>query len=349
VRWRTAAGEERTKVFPRLQEAREYRATALANKEQEAERAAGKGITVRNAADTYLTQHPHWRDSTRATHVARLSPILEALGEMQVQEVKTSDIKRYLSKLHREGKTAKTQEATRALLRAIFQSALHDELITRNPVDAVKAIRDDRSAEERDARLTDEQIAELSKHLPSDEWRGFLTFILGTAMRGGEAAGLTWDRVDFLHRRIRVDRQLLSGNYGDPVFGAPKTKNSTRWVPMRPGVSEVLEAQREAHPLTPAGLVWVTETNAPMGKAVRSEAWRRAAKGLALPTAARGWHAIRHTAGSRLLDSGAPITAIAAMLGHTVEELTNTYAHADVDYTTALAAIPLSGALASEA
>jgi hypothetical protein len=31
------------------------------------------------------------------------------------------------------------------------------------------------------------------------------------------------------------------------------------------------------------------------------------------------------------------------MLGHTVEELMNTYAHADVDYTATLAAIPLDG------
>jgi len=154
---------------------------------------------------------------------------------------------------------------------------------------------------------------------------------------------LSWDRVDFLHARIRVDRQLISGGWGTPTFGLPKTKNSTRWVPMRPGIREVLEEQRQAHPVTVDGLVFVTDTGAPMGRSVRSEAWRIAAQGLDLPPAVRGWHAVRHTAGSRLLDSGAPVTAIAAMLGHTVEELMNTYAHADVDYTATLAAIPLDG------
>jgi integrase len=341
VRWRASDGQQRTKVFPRLQEAREFRSAAMANRQEEGERAAGKGITLGAVADTYLAQHPHWRESTRSTQVARLTAIRENLGEMPVQVVKTSDIKRYLSKLHKEGRTRKTQEATRALLRAVFQCAVDDGLITRNPVDAVKAIRDDRTAEERDARLTDAQLDAIRKHLPTDEWRGFLTFILGTGLRGGEAAGLTWDRVDFLHKRVRIDRQLVSGNYGEPEFGPPKTKNSTRWVPMRPGISEVLQAQQEAHPVTPAGLVWVTETNAPMGRAVRSNAWRSAAEGLDLPPAVRGWHAIRHTTGSRLLDSGAPITAIAAMLGHTVEELTGTYAHAELDYTEALAAIPM--------
>lgn len=342
ARWRDANGRERTKVFDHLKDAREHRATALATREREAERARGHGITVNDVADTYMSQHPHWRDSTRATQVARLGPIRTALGEHEVQSVRASDVKRYLSTLHKDGRTAKTQEATRALLRAVFQVAVDDGLIDRNPVSAVKAIRDQRTAEERDARLTDAQIDALREHLPSDEWRRFLTFILGTGMRGSEAAGLTWDRVDLLHKRIRVDRQLTSGNYGDPLFGPPKTKNSTRWVPMRPGIREVLEEQQRAHPVTVAGLVWVTATGAPMGRGKRSEAWRVAARGLDLPEAARGWHAVRHTAGSRLLDSGAPITSIAAMLGHTVAELTATYAHAEVDYFAGLADIPLS-------
>lgn len=349
VRWRDSAGTQHTKVFAKLQDAKKHRASAIANKEQEAERAAGKGITVGDVADTYVSQHPHWRESTRSTQVARLVGIREALGHMDVQAVKTSDVKRFMAQLHREGRAAKTQEAIRALLRAVFQTAVDDGLISRNPVAAVKVIRDNRTAEEKDARLTDDQLASISKHLRSDEWRRFLTFILGTGMRGGEAAGLTWDRVDFLHKRIRVDRQLVSANYGEPILGEPKTKNSTRWVPMRPGIAEVLHAQQVAHPVTPLGLVWVTETNAPMGRGVRSEAWRQATRGLDLPPAAKGWHAVRHTTGSRLLDSdAAPITAVAAMMGHTVQELTNTYAHADVDFTAKLAAIPLPEVLTAE-
>lgn len=343
VRWRDAQGGEHSKVFARLKDARDHRAEMQANRDREAERARGQGVTVNEVADIYFGQHPHWRATTRESVRARLTPIRAALGEMEVQAVRASDIKRYLGDLHKQGRTPKTQEAARALLRAVFAVAVDDGFIDRNPVTPVKAIRDNRTAEERDARLTDDQLAAIARHLPSDEWRRFLTFILGTGMRGGEAAGLSWDRVDRLHARIRVDRQLISGNYGEPVFGPPKTKNSTRWVPMRPGIREVLEEQHQAHPVTVDGLVWVTDSGAPMGRSVRSEAWRTAARGLDLPPGARGWHAVRHTAGSRLLDSGAPVTAIAAMFGHSVAELTATYAHADRDYTQTLAAIPLDG------
>lgn len=340
VRWRDAEGIDRTRTFARLQDARQHRADALANRQEESERARGKGVTVDDIADIYVAQHPHWRESTRSTNVARLTGIRAALGTMEVQAVRASDIKRFIGQLHKEGRTPKTQEATRALLRAVFQVAVDDGFITRNPVASVKAIRDQRTAEDRDARLTDEQLAAIAEHLPSDEWRRLLTFILGTGLRGGEAAGLTWDRVDFLHGIIRVDRQLVSGNYGDPQFGKPKTRNSARVVPMRPGIASVLEEQRDAHPVTVAGLVFVTATGAPMGRAVRSEAWRNAARGLDLPPGVRGWHAVRHTAGSRLLDSGAPVTAIARMFGHTVDELLSTYAHASDDYVERLADIP---------
>jgi integrase len=347
ARWRGASGEEYSRAFPKLQDARDYRNEALAHRKRDAEKVKGKGVTVSDVADIYLAQHAAWRDSTRSTQESRLTSIREAFGEREIQSVNTSDVRKFLSGLHAKGRTPKTQEATRSTLLAVFQVALDDGLVTKNPVAAVRSITDKRTLEDRDARLSEEQVQTISEHLPSDEWRRFLYFILGTGMRGGEAAGLTWAHVDFLHNRIRVEQQLVSGNYGDPIFGPPKTKNSTRWVPIRPGIREVLEEQRNVHPASVANLVWVSESGSPMGRGVRSEAWRTAAEGLDLPPAVRGWHAVRHTAGSRLLDSGAPITAIAAMFGHTVQELTSTYAHADVDYATTLSMIPISGMQAS--
>lgn len=208
---------------------------------------------MRDVADTYLSQHPHWRESTRATHVFKFAPTWDALGNLEVQAVKPPDVRRYILKVHRDGKAPKTQEATRGLLRAVFQTALHDGLITRKPVDAVKAIRDNRTAEERDDRLIDEQ-----QLLP--------TFILGTVMRGGAAAELTRGSDGLSALPHSRGPATTCGQLWVPVFDAPKIRNSTRWVPMGPGVAEVLGAQQSTHPVIPAALVWVTETNAPMGK-----------------------------------------------------------------------------------
>jgi integrase len=48
-----------------------------------------------------------------------------------------------------------------------------------------------------------------------------VTMMAGTGLRPGEAAGVTVDRVDFLRRTLRVDRQLVQTR--PPSFGPPKT------------------------------------------------------------------------------------------------------------------------------
>ena len=47
-------------------------------------------------------------------------------------------------------------------------------------------------------------------------------------LRQGEAFGVTLDRIDFLRRTLRVDRQLVGSHQGRPVFGPPKTAASVR-------------------------------------------------------------------------------------------------------------------------
>ena len=334
-------GRGRTKSFTKLADARKYREQMAVEGRAAATAGRDDRVTFAQVAETYLSLHPDWSEGTRKGQTYKLRRPLDVFGDKPIAGIKTSQVRRFLADLHRDGLAPTTIEQTRAILRVVFQTAVDDGIIALNPVAAVKAIRDPRTSEEKDQRLTDEQVAALTKHMPSAEWADLVTFILGTGLRGGEAAGLTWDRVDFLHERIRIDRQLESGNYGDPTFGPPKTKNSKRWVPMRPGIADILNAQRERHPITTADLVWVTAEGAPMGRSNRGDAWRDAATGLDLPPGVRGWHALRHTCGSRLLDAGIPVTAVAAMLGHTVDELLRTYAHAEQDYTDVLVSVPL--------
>ena len=337
ARWKES-GRTRSRSFPRLSDARRFKAEQVANPTASQGSQAGSFAAL---ADRYVKLHPNWRDGG-ATQRTRLKPLVAHFGDLPASQISTSHVRGYLADLASKGQAASTQEATRALIKAVFQVAVDDGELGRNPVAPIKAIRDPRTSEEKDARLTDQQIEQLAQHMPSDEWRRLVWFILGTGLRGGEAAGLTWEKVDFLRQRIRIDQQLKSGGYGNPVYGPPKNKNSTRWVPLRDGMAEILEEQREAHPVTVDDLVWVTSTNYPMVRSNRSEAWSASARGLDLPPAARGWHALRHTCGSRLLDSGAPVTAIAGMLGHTVDELLRTYAHAETDYTDALRDIPVT-------
>lgn len=55
-------------------------------------------------------------------------------------------------------------------------------------------------------------------------YRAVIIFAAAMGMRQGECFGLTVDRVDFLRRQVRVDRQLLAARAGIPEFGAPKPR-----------------------------------------------------------------------------------------------------------------------------
>ena len=58
------------------------------------------------------------------------------------------------------------------------------------------------------APLEVEAVERLVGALP-DRYRALIVFAAGTGLRQGECFGLTVDRVDFLRRQVRVDRQLL--------------------------------------------------------------------------------------------------------------------------------------------
>ena len=61
----------------------------------------------------------------------------------------------------------------------------------------------------------------------------------------------------------------------------------------------------------------------PRGLSLR---WRRAVRGLGLPDV--GWHALRHTHASMLIDAGIDVVTVSKRLGHASPTITlSTYAH----------------------
>ena len=54
----------------------------------------------------------------------------------------------------------------------------------------------------------------------------------------------------------------------------------------------------------------------------------------------RGFHSLRHTLATRLLQKGTPLTTIAEILGHTSLESTRIYAKADVETLRSVALDP---------
>jgi len=332
VRFRDGLGRERTKTFPTLRDAAKGQRNALTDRDRGTEtRPAGERITFAAYAQTYMDRHAEWKPGTRQAVKDRLVRVNRALGRRRLSSIVAGDIRAYVAGLTADGLAPSTVAAHKNLIGTILREAVQDRLIAYNPASAVKVPKPARSAAARSARLTPDQVNALVDNLPA-WWQPFAWLIAWTGLRGGEAAGLTADRVDLLHGTLTVDRQLTGAlrETKAPIFGPPKTASSTRILPIGSELSALLTAHMQARPLGVDGLLFTTRTGRPFTRGQRSSAFRVAATGLDLPDAARGWHALRHTYGSTLLDNGVDVVTVSAWLGHDgPAETLATYAHAD--------------------
>jgi integrase len=144
-----------------------------------------------------------------------------------------------------------------------------------------------------------------------------------TGLRQGELRALRWRDVDWTAQRVRVRQNYVRGE-----FGTPKSRRSTRSVPMADELGGELERlfQRSrwqgeddlvfAHPAT-GGVQ-------PQANITRR--MRRALKAAGLNEVHR-FHDLRHTFGTRMAAAGVPLRTLQEWLGH--RGLTTTQIYAD--------------------
>ena len=155
--------------------------------------------------------------------------------------------------------------------------------------------------------------------------RAAVVVAAGTGLRQGELFGLSVDRIDFLRRELRVDRQLWSPRTGRPVFVAPKSKASRRTIALSPVVVEALAAHLAAFGSGEDGVVFHTTRGTPVSRVLGGDYIRAAVKRAGLSGIT--WHSLRHYHASTLLSAGVSPALVAERLGHDIQTLMRTYAH----------------------
>ena len=173
--------------------------------------------------------------------------------------------------------------------------------------------------------MSPEQVAAMVGAV-SDRYRALLVLLAGSGLRAGEALGLTIDRVNFLKREIRVDRQLITSVGSLPTFGPCKTASSVRTIAAPDLVLDELARHVERFGLGPDGLVFVDSKGDPIRRNALGHLWRRAATSAGV----EGFtpHDLRHYAASVLIESGQSVKVVQRLLGHAKASTTlDTYAH----------------------
>jgi integrase len=303
-----------------------------------------------------LTVAEHMRKWVKAADIEprtrqRYSELIEAqiiphLGSIPLQRLRPVAIKEWhatlLQKGGKDGRplSARTVGHAHRCLRTGLQSALRDELVSRN-VAAVHSPPkvDDDEIEILEASKVPVLLAGITGHTLGP----IGTLALATGCRRGELLALAWSCVDLDGATIRIERaveQTKVPKGGKPESGLrfkpPKTKNGRRTISL-PSTAVAALREHKVRQLElrmqlglgrpePDALVFCRFDGTIYPPNDLSRDWARAVKALALPKVS--FHALRHSHASALIAAGMDVVAVSKRLGHGSPAMTlKCYAH----------------------
>ncbi|MCX7602101.1 MAG: site-specific integrase [Meiothermus sp.] len=249
----------------------------------------------------------------------------DPLGARPLKDVTPGHIRELVDELYGRY-SLRTVRWVRQKLRAIFEEALHLELVFRNPVAPVKVkgSRDQASAKAGRALELHEVQALLSALDAHSDPRTALALrlMLACGLRLGEALGLQWSDIDLEAGVLTVRRAYSAGR-----ITQPKTHTSARTVPIPAQTLERLRAYRawwcEKLGKCPPVEFWVFPGNSlskPLDYNAPGHALRRIVAKLGIPHVRV--HDLRHSYGSHLLANGAPLELVSERMGHANANIT---------------------------
>jgi integrase len=317
ARYRGPDGRERSRTFERKVDADRWLDTIRGDLSRGdwIDPELARRTTVEALGQAWMRAQP-WRASTRARQASMWRNHIEpTLGHMPIGAVRTSTVQA-LAKSLAADLADSTVASVIGLLSSVFAAAVQDGLVRANPVTAVKLPTKDGVMR---VPLTAGQVDAIREAIDK---RLELAVELGaaTGLRQGEMFGLTWDRVVWLRRELRIDRQMVTSVGGKPSFGPVKTPRSVRTVPLTDELVERLSMARASA----AGDLVFSIDGRPWRRNTAADTFRAAAA--KAKVSARGWHDLRHYAASVLIREGLSVTAVAATLGHSPAECLKTYA-----------------------
>jgi len=299
-------------------------------------------LTLREAGDAYIV---HVRDflerkpSTVQDYEGILNKAERGLPKKTIDRFGGADVEGYVSSMKKAGRSPKTINNHLNFLHGLFAFAEKRGWASGNAL--AQADRPRADGADPDIRFIDlEELEALLREVPDDvlgavERPLYLTAAM-TGLRQGELIALRWKDVDWKAGLIRVRRNYTRGR-----FGTPKTKRSSRSVPMPERVAAGLKERLKRSNYTGADdLVFChPETGAPFDASKMRKRFKVALKAAGIRSIR--FHDLRHTFGTRMAAAGAPLRTIQEWMGHRDYKTTEIYA----DY----APDPVQGARWAEA
>jgi integrase len=235
-----------------------------------------------------------------------------------LDRIDRDDVERFITRA-RSNHAPKSVQNYLGVLHGIFDFAIRRGWASANPVKQAERPRRTDSTEVRFLSMA--ELEALLRATPDDDLgrveHALYLAAATTGMRQGEAVALRWRDVDWQARRIRVRRNYVRGE-----FGTPKSKRSSRAVPLIDRLAGELDRLSQAAAFgDDDDLVFAhPATGGPLDRSKIlkrfKQAMRRAGLGHRLGEGGITFHSLRHCFGTAMAAQGVPMRTLQELMGH---------------------------------
>lgn len=308
-------------------------------------------VTLNEQIEIYLQTKNKLAKSTQRNYRYYFEHAIKnsSLGTKKVVDIKKSDILMLYKKLSDGGYSAGTIQILQKIIRPSLQLACDDNVILKNPADG--CTKEYSTELEKKYALTfdeEKEFLERIKNRPRMErYYPMYHILLLTGLRISEAIGLTWKDVDMDKREISINHQvqcIVVDHKCTLYANSTKTEAGVRIIPMTDEVYKLFLKQRK---------VWLAinkDTDFEVdgykdfvfishvtGRCMYHNNVRRMLRSIVAMNKEReiqlppiSPHILRHTAATRLAESGCDIKVLQYLLGQTdIRTTMRVYNHVD--------------------
>ncbi|MBP6944611.1 site-specific integrase [Patescibacteria group bacterium] len=234
--------------------------------------------------------------------------LLPFFGKHLLSEIKTVDVESYKSQELQRGISAKTINNRLAVLRKCLVTAMEWEELERVP--KVQLLK---TTPPRFRHLGEVEVQAILAASTTPMQRTMLLIAARTGLRFSELRALEWGDIDFGLKLLTVRRCAVLKDIGTPKNGR------IRHISLTVDALAALESIRAG-----SGLVFTFRGKMCVHWTSLSHLQLACKKAGIDPI---GWHTLRHTFASQLVNRGATLQAVQILLGHSTVNMTQRYAH----------------------
>jgi integrase len=315
-RWRARAyapdGTRRTATFDTAKEAAKWKRDLESSKDRGAfvDPRAGAATLGEVAATVFEHKQRRLRPSAYQRDESYFrNHILPAFGTTRIGSIRRSDVQVWVSELEKKGLAPRTVRDIYGILRSIFVEAVEERTVPESPCRRIALPR----VPDPDRKFLDHDGVARLAHAIDDRYE---TLILTTAymgLRWGEVAGLKRQHVDLLRKQMSIQGSLERVGGTFRYVAELKNVQSRRMLDMGTPLVERLALHLQ-HTVDSEFVFPAPEGGFLSYHNFRKRFWGPATVAAGLE--GLGFHELRHTCVSLLIDQRADILNVSRYLGH---------------------------------